>query len=151
MMNGPSISERGEVMNNRTVVLAKPTYFAPGKLRLVGDVGTPVVVPFRAEFRRLRTSERRAVDEALAARSLTDADLVGKVLVGLEIADVTGCPAPNDAETRATLMEEYDGLEAAIVMAWFENNSANGRASEAEKNSEAPSAMPGEPAPPLSP
>lgn len=52
------------------VVLASAAFWAPGTYSLMGDDGALETVNFRARFRRLKTSERRAMDSRLRANGL---------------------------------------------------------------------------------
>lgn len=54
-----------------TVVLASVAFWAPITYRLIGDDGKPEVVEGRARYKRLKTSERRALDRRLRAGRLT--------------------------------------------------------------------------------
>ncbi|HRP19406.1 MAG TPA: hypothetical protein PK925_02155 [Alicycliphilus sp.] len=54
-----------------TVVLASVAFWAPVTYRLIGDDGKPEIVQGRARYKRLKTSERRALDRRLRANHLT--------------------------------------------------------------------------------
>ena len=54
-----------------TVVLASVAFWAPVTNRLLGDDGQPETVQGRARYKRLKTSERRALDRRLRANRLT--------------------------------------------------------------------------------
>lgn len=54
-----------------TVVLASAAFWAPVTYRLIGDAGQPETIKGRARYRRLKTSERRALDRRIRANRLT--------------------------------------------------------------------------------
>ena len=54
-----------------TVVLASVAFWAPVTYRLLGDDGQPEEIKGRARYKRLKTSERRALDRRLRANRLT--------------------------------------------------------------------------------
>jgi hypothetical protein len=54
-----------------TVVLASAAFWAPFTYRLIGDGGQPETVQGRARYRRLKASERKAIDRRIRAGSLT--------------------------------------------------------------------------------
>ena len=49
-----------------SVVLASVAFWASAQLILVGDLGKPEVVDFKARFKRLKTSERKQLEADLA-------------------------------------------------------------------------------------
>lgn len=55
-----------------TVVLASVAFWAPITYRLIGDDGKPEVIEGRARYKRLKTSERRALDARLLASGISD-------------------------------------------------------------------------------
>lgn len=123
-----------------TVVLASIAYWAPVTLNLVGDDGKPEVVPFRARFKRLKTSERKQLDQELMGKTLTDEQFLDKLLLDWDIKDKTGTPVIYSKQVRAELVEDWDGLETALVTAWFTNARKSNETAAVAKNSEAPSA-----------
>lgn len=54
-----------------TVVLASVAFWAPVTYRLIGDDGKPEVIQGRARYKRLKTSERKALDRHIRAGRLT--------------------------------------------------------------------------------
>ncbi|MBS0507595.1 MAG: hypothetical protein JSR53_09475 [Proteobacteria bacterium] len=54
-----------------TVVLASVAFWASITYRLIGDDGKPEVIQGRARYRRLKTSERKALDRRIRANRLT--------------------------------------------------------------------------------
>lgn len=54
-----------------TVVLASVAFWFPFTYRLIGDDGKPEEVKGRARFKRLKKSERQALDRRIYANSLT--------------------------------------------------------------------------------
>jgi len=85
-----------------TVVLASAAFWAPVEFRLVGDDGKPEVINGRARYRRLKTSERRALDRRVRANRLTP--------------DVrTGIRKQLDAPTSAFTARERTEIEADLA------------------------------------
>ncbi|MDR0458589.1 MAG: hypothetical protein LBH10_06150 [Burkholderiaceae bacterium] len=54
-----------------TVILASAAFWAPVAYRLIGDGGQAETVEGRARYRRLKTSERRALDRRIRSSRLT--------------------------------------------------------------------------------
>lgn len=123
-----------------TVVLASVAYWAPVTLNLVGDDGKPEVVPFRARFKRLKTSERKQLDQELMGKTLTDEQFLDRLLLDWDIKDKTGAPVTYSRQVRTELVEDWDGLELALVTAWFDNIRKSNETAAVAKNSGAPSA-----------
>ena len=53
-----------------TVVLASVAFWAPVAFRLAGDDGKPETIKGRARFKRLKTSDRKALDRRVRANRL---------------------------------------------------------------------------------
>jgi len=53
-----------------TVVLASVAFWAPVTLQLIGDDGKPEVIQCRARYKRLKTTERKALDRRIRATRL---------------------------------------------------------------------------------
>lgn len=123
-----------------TVVLASVAYWAPVTLNLSGDDGKPEVVAFRARFKRLKTSERKQLGEDLNSKVLTDEQFLDRLLLDWDLKDKTGSFVVYSSQVRAELVEDWDGLELALVTAWFENNRKSTETAAVAKNSGAPSA-----------
>jgi len=123
-----------------TVVIAPPAFWVNGELHLHGDNGKPYVVKFRARFNRMKKTERIDFMKRLAAREVTDAEVVKSRLCDWEILNMQGERVPYTEATRDELIEEYDGLEQALAHAFFVGIGLAAPAGAAEKNSEAPSA-----------
>ena len=62
------------------------------------------------------------------------------VLVDWELTDLTRNRIPYTSATRAEVVEEWDGIEGALVTAYFDAGRKARQATEIAKNSEAPSA-----------
>ena len=122
------------------VVLASVAYWAPVIFNLVGDDGKPEVIRFRARFKRLKTSQRKQLDQDMADKSITDEEFLNRVLVDWDLKDKTGASVIYSPATRAEQVEDWDGLEGALVTAWFTNAQECTKAATAAKNSGAPSA-----------
>lgn len=123
-----------------TVVIAPPAFWVDGELRLHGDNGQPYVVKFRARFNRMKKTERIEFMKRLAAREVTDSEVVKSRLCDWEILNMQGEKVPYTEANRDELIEDYDGLEQALAYAFFKAIGLVAPAGTAEKNSEAPSA-----------
>lgn len=122
-----------------SVVIAPPAFWMDGELRLHGDNGQPYVVKFRARFNRMKKTERIDFMNRLAAREVTDIEVVKTRLCDWEISNMQGERVPYTEATRDELIEDYDGLEQALAHAFFMGIGLV--AGSAAKNSEAPSAI----------
>lgn len=101
-----------------TVIVKSDGFWQRATLIVPGDDGERVEVNFRCRFRRLKTSEARALGKAITERKLTDAEVLDKVLVDWDLKDVSGNPVPIGQRSEA--VEETAGLEGACVEAYFE-------------------------------
>ncbi|MEO8120464.1 MAG: hypothetical protein ABI606_14250 [Rhodoferax sp.] len=122
------------------VVLASVAFWAAAKLTLVGDLGKPYVVEFKTRFKRLKTSERKQLEEDLKDKKISDKEFLDRLLMDWELKDARGTAVIHSEAVRAELVEDWDGLEAALVTSYFENARLAREAVEIAKNSEAPSA-----------
>jgi len=122
-----------------TVVLASVAFWAPAVLILIGDDAKPEKTHFRCRFQRLKTSERKKLDEDLREQRITDREFLDRLLVDWDLKDKQGNAIAYTPQTREALVEEWDGLEAAMVTAYFEAGRAVHSALETEKNSVEPS------------
>lgn len=123
-----------------SVVLASVAFWAAGQLILVGDLGKPEIVDFKARFKRLKTSERKQLEADLADKKITDKEFLDRLLVDWDLKDKTGTAVIYSEKQREELVEDWDGFEAALVQAYFENGRKAREAAEVAKNSELPSA-----------
>lgn len=123
-----------------SVVLASVAFWASAQLILVGDLGKPEVVDFKARFKRLKTSERKQLEAGLADKKITDKEFLDRLLVDWDLKDKTGEPVLYTEKQREELVEDWDGFEAALVQAYFDNGRKAREAAEVAKNSELPSA-----------
>ena len=123
-----------------SVVLASVAFWAAARLTLVGDLGNPEIVHFKARFKRLKTSERKQLEAGLADKKITDKEFLDRLLVDWELKDKAGNAVPYTERQREELVEDWDGFEAALVEAYFENGRKAREAAEVAKNSELPSA-----------
>ena len=123
-----------------SVVLASVAFWAAARLTLVGDLGNPEIVHFKARFRRLKTSERKQLEAGLADKKITDKEFLDRLLVDWELKDKAGNSVPYTEQQRAELAEDWDGFEAALVESYFDNGRKAREAAEVAKNSEPPSA-----------
>lgn len=123
-----------------SVVLASVAFWAGAQLILVGDLGKPEIVDFKARFKRLKTSERKQLEADLADKKITDKEFLDRLLVDWDLKDKTGTAVIYSEKQREELVEDWDGFEAALVQAYFENGRKAREAAEVAKNSELPSA-----------
>jgi primosomal protein N'' len=123
-----------------SVVLASVAFWAAGQLILVGDLGKPEIVDFKARFKRLKTSERKQLESDLAEKKITDKEFLDRLLVDWDLKDKTGTAVIHSEKQREELVEDWDGFEAALVQAYFENGRKAREAAEVAKNFELPSA-----------
>lgn len=123
-----------------TVVLASIAFWANAKLILVGDLGKPINVDFKVRFRRLKTTERKQLEAELADKKLTDKEFLDRLALDWELKDLQGSNVVYSEQVRAEMVEDWDGLEAAMVTAYFDNGRKVRQAAEVAKNSEEPSA-----------
>lgn len=123
-----------------SVVLASVAFWASAQLILVGDLGKPEVVDFKARFKRLKTSERKQLEADLADKKITDKEFLDRLLVDWDLKDKSGTAVIYSEKQREELVEDWDGFEAALVQAYFDNGRKAREAAEVAKNSERPSA-----------
>ena len=123
-----------------SVVLASVAFWADAQLILVGDLGKPEIVDFKARFKRLKTSERKQLEADLTDKKITDKEFLDRVLVDWDLKDKAGSTVIYSEKQREELVEDWDGFEAALVQAYFENGRKAREAAEVAKNSELPSA-----------
>lgn len=123
-----------------SVVLASVAFWASAQLILVGDLGKPEIVDFKVRFKRLKTSERKQLEADLADKKITDKEFLDRLLVDWDLKDKAGNSVPYTERQREELVEDWDGFEAALVQAYFENGRKAREAAEVAKNSELPSA-----------
>lgn len=148
-----------------SVVIASCAYWAPARFVLVGDDAKPEVVEFRCRFKRLKRTEARKLNERLAATgsiarheigqitlsaddlakfkalAITDKEVLDTLLVDWELKTKMGDLVSYSEQARADMVEEWDGFEQAMVMAYFNANTEAAKAEAAAKNSEAPSVI----------
>ncbi|MBU1352095.1 MAG: hypothetical protein KKB95_09405 [Gammaproteobacteria bacterium] len=122
------------------VVLASVAFWAAAKLILVGDLGKPINVDFKVRFRRLKTSERKQLEAELAEKKITDKQFLDRLALDWELKDLQGSNVVYSEQVRAEMVEDWDGLEASMVTAYFDNGRKARQAAEVAKNSEEPSA-----------
>jgi len=123
-----------------SVVLASVAFWAGAQLILVGDLGKPEIVDFKARFKRLKTSERKQLESDLADKKITDKEFLDRLLVDWDLKDKSGNAVIYSEKQREELVEDWDGFEAALVQAYFDNGRKAREAAEVAKNSELPSA-----------
>ncbi|MDF1486698.1 hypothetical protein PY257_16210 [Ramlibacter sp. H39-3-26] len=86
------------------VVLASVAFWAPVTYRLIGDDGKPEVIEGRARYKRLKTSERKALDRSIRANNLMP-DVRAAIRKRLD-ADDCNFTAKERAEVQADLAAE---------------------------------------------
>ncbi|MEG2047389.1 MAG: hypothetical protein RR100_11125 [Comamonas sp.] len=77
--------------------------------------------------------------DRLAAKTMTDAEMLNDVLVDWDLHDHQGEFVPYTHATRTELEEDLDGLEGSLVKAYFDAINKPVTAEDVEKNSEAQS------------
>lgn len=148
------------------IILAKPTFRAPGALRLAGTDAEKI--EFVGIFSRKKKSDREMLERRLRKTYLTavygndlpaalpdpeaaeyarrdlasveaidDSQILQEVLVGWEIKDIDGNDVPYTPETCAEVFESYAGLAGAFVAAYFDELVTQ----QPEKNSVKPSSI----------
>ena len=156
-----------------SVILASVAFWTAVTFARVGDDGQPEVLKFRARYKRLKKSERVALDNSvaawgltaeireaiqkqidnpathasqreqlqarLAAKAMTDAELLNDLLVDWELKDHQGQIVAYTPATRAEQEELLDGFEGSLVKAYFDAINKPLTAEDVEKNSEAQS------------
>ena len=156
-----------------SVILASVAFWTAVTFARVGDDGQPEVLKFRARFKRLKKSERVALDNSvaawgltaeireaiqkqidnpathasqreqlqarLAAKAMTDAELLNDLLVDWELKDHQGQIVAYTPATRAEQEELLDGFEGSLVKAYFDAINKPLTGEDVEKNSEAQS------------
>ena len=71
---------------------------------------------------------------------ITDKEFLDRLLVDWELKDKAGNSVPYTEQQRAELVEDWDGFEATLAEAYFDNGRKAREAVEVAKNSEPPSA-----------
>ena len=92
------------------------------------------------QLSHLTADDREEIQAQLAAVPANDKDFLDAVLVDWELTDLTRNRIPYTLATRAEVVEEWDGIEGALVTAYFDAGRKARQATEIAKNSEAPSA-----------
>lgn len=100
------------------VIVKSDGFWQSAKLIVPGDDGKRLEVNFRCRFRRLKTSESRALMKSISDGKVTDAEVLDKLLMDWDLKDVDGNPVP--IGERPEVVEETVGLEGACVQAYFE-------------------------------
>lgn len=144
-----------------SVVIARaPAFWAPGHFILPDQPGKPLVFKFKLRFRRLKDKERKDLDRRIQATRDSVNAAVRAAMAGMPRPDVT--PAITDKEVldvvlvdwdgfpnddgsiaiyteaaRAQVVEDYPGIESAMVLAYLESRDPSQDLKEVEKNSEA--------------
>ena len=76
----------------------------------------------------------------MADKKITDKEFLDRLLVDWDLKDKSGNAVIYSERQREELVEDWDGFEAALVQAYFENGRKAREAAEVAKNSELPSA-----------
>ena len=92
------------------------------------------------QLSHLTADDREEIKAQLEATPADDKDFLDAVLVDWELTDLTRNRIPYTPVTREEVVEEWDGIEAALVTAYFDAGRKARQATEIAKNSEAPSA-----------
>ena len=95
--------------------------WAPVEHEVPGDMGSVIQIALKAKFKRLKTSELKALHERIARREVSDAQVLELALQDWsDFADAQGQPVALTPDALAEACEEIPGLEAALVKAFFE-------------------------------
>jgi hypothetical protein len=92
------------------------------------------------QLSHLTADDREEIKAQLDSAPANDKDFLDAVLVDWELTDLTRNRIPYTLATREEVVEEWDGIEAALVTAYFDAGRKARQATEIAKNSEAPSA-----------
>ena len=92
------------------------------------------------QLSHLTADDREEIKAQLDATPADDKDFLDAVLVDWELTDLTRNRIPYTPVTREEVVEEWDGIEAALVTAYFDAGRKAREAVEIAKNSGAPSA-----------
>lgn len=146
-----------------SVVLASCAFWAAASYVLVGDDAKPEVVKFRCRFKRLTRTAMRELNARIAATgdiaraergqitltpqalddckklAITDKEVLDTLLIDWDLKTKTGEALVYSEQVRAEVVEEWDGIEQAMVSAYFNAIAETAKAATAEKNSEVPS------------
>lgn len=136
------------------VVFASVAFWTPVIYARIGDNHEPEVIKFKARFRRLKKSERIALDRRLAATTMTadlekalrariadaatpadvrsdlelqlaatpisDTEFLNELLVDWDLVGADQKLVPYSQAVRQQIEEELDGIERALVTAYFD-------------------------------
>lgn len=120
------------------IAAVPPEFVVPATAYFRGKDGDVVAHCFDVVFRRVKTSERVALEQATAG-GLTTSELLDRVTVGWRrMTDERGVEVPYTHAERMTAEEEYPGIEMAMAIAFWDHVWVDQRKA-AEKNSGAPS------------
>lgn len=112
-------------MAQKLKINVKPTFSAPVVWRLAGDDGNTEEVTYTATFRRVNDEEAKQLQAQLAAGTLTDRELLDKVLVGWNgLLDELGTPYAFTPENRRAAQAEWPTFEAGLVFSYFKHQDA---------------------------
>ena len=92
------------------------------------------------QLSHLTADDREEIEAQLKADPANDKDFLDAVLVDWELTDLTHNRIPYTPANREEVVEEWDGIEAALVTAYFDAGRKARQAAEIAKNSAAPSA-----------
>lgn len=107
--------------------------------RITPDVRVEMEKRLDAPDARFTAAERAEIEADMAAKPITDAEFLDAVLMDWDLKDQDGQPVPYTTATREAVCEDYDGLEAALVVGCTDARVAALKPEEISKNSVAPS------------
>lgn len=94
--------------------------WAPVVVRLPDDLGGVIEVKFKAKFKRLKTSAQKELHQKLAARELTDPQVIQAVMEDWDLQDSEGSPIAFTPDNLKETVEDLPGTEQALVLSFFE-------------------------------
>lgn len=92
------------------------------------------------QLSHLTEEDRYEIQAQLDAVPANDKDFLDALLVDWDLTDLTHNRIPYTPANREEVVEEWDGIEAALVTAYFDAGRKARQAAEIAKNSAAPSA-----------
>lgn len=128
------------------IKLAPAVFLSVAKITILDEAGEPITIACKGRFKRLPKSQREELDKRVNKRVwgalaedrqspfmkeqlagplkrikpiAGDSDLLDQVLVGWHLKDLDGNDIEYSEATRAECFDQLDGLEAALVNAYY--------------------------------
>ena len=147
-----------------SVICATDGFWAPCTYKYAGDDLQLVTKNFRVRWKRLKKSERKAMDARLTARmallrlqsgvptampeeeiaalrekAITEEQFLSEMVLDWELTDARNQPLAFSEQELLETAEQNDGIEAQMFNSYFEAMAALANPKAVEKNSDAPS------------